>query len=89
MVGKKMEYVKNKGFSNDSYKKIICDTLETMEKASPSELRSVLENVMPAVLSQKQKARKLSNMLQTMKKAGIVDVEGSGHKTKWYLKQKH
>lgn len=89
MVGKKMEYVKNKGFSNDSYKKIICDTLETMEKASPSELRSVLEDVMPAVLSQKQKARKLSNMLQTMKKSGIVDVEGSGHKTKWYLKQKH
>lgn len=88
MVGKKMEYIKNKGFSNDSYKKIICDTLESMEKASPSELRSVLEDVMPAVLSKEQKARKLSNMLQTMKKAGIVDVEGSGHKTKWYLKQK-
>lgn len=39
MVGQQTEYVRNKGFSNDVYKKIIVNALETMDIASVTELK--------------------------------------------------
>lgn len=39
MVGQQTEYVRNKGFSNDAYKKIIVNALETMDRASVTELK--------------------------------------------------
>lgn len=88
MVGQKTEYVKNKGLSNDVYKKIIYNALDTMKLASVTELKSVLEGALPAVLDEKQQAKKVSNILQAMKRAGIADVEGTGHAARWYLVEK-
>ncbi|MFR2701471.1 MAG: RNA-binding domain-containing protein [Anaerobutyricum soehngenii] len=88
MVGQKTEYVKNKGLSNDVYKKIIYNALDTMKLASVTELKSVLEGALPAVLDEKQQAKKVSNILQAMKRAGIADVEGTGHAARWHLVEK-
>ena len=88
MVGQKTEYVKNKGLSNDVYKKIIYNALDTMKLASVTELKSVLEGALPAVLDEKQQAKKVSNILQAMKRAGIEDVEGTGHAARWHLVEK-
>ena len=87
-VGQKTEYVKNKGLSNDVYKKIIYNALQTMDKASVSELKNILEGVLPALLDEQQQAKKISNILQTMKKEGILGVEGNRKAAKWYLKEK-
>lgn len=88
MVGQKTEYVKNKGLSNDVYKKIIYNALDTMKQASVTELKSVLEGALPAVLDEKQQAKKVSNILQAMKRAGVADVEGTGHAARWHLVEK-
>jgi predicted transcriptional regulator containing an HTH domain and an uncharacterized domain shared with the mammalian protein schlafen len=85
LVGQKTEYVKNKGLSNDVYKKIISNALNTMGEASVSELKSVLEGALPAILNEKQQSKKVSNILQAMKREGIVNVKGTGHAAKWYL----
>ena len=87
IVGHQTDYVKNKGLSNDVYKQIIINALETMERASVTELKEILLGALPAVLNDRQQSKKVSNILQAMKREGIVDVEGTGHAARWYLKK--
>lgn len=88
MVGQQIEYVKNKGLSNDVYKKIIINALETMDRASVTELKQILVGALPATLDDKQQSKKISNILQAMKREGMTDVEGTGHAARWYLATK-
>ena len=88
MVGQKTDYVRNKGLSIDVYKQIITNALETMDKASVTELKQVLVGALPAILDDKQQSKKVSNILQAMKREGIADVEGTGHAARWYLVEK-
>ena len=87
IVGQQTDYIRNKGLSNDVYKKIIINALETMEKASVTELKQILLGALPAVLDDKQQSKKVSNILQAMKREKIADVEGTGHTARWYLKK--
>lgn len=87
IVGQQTDYVKNKGLSNDVYKQIIINALETMERASVTELKEILLGALPAVLNDRQQSKKVSNILQAMKREGSVDVEGIGHAARWYLKK--
>lgn len=85
IVGQQTDYVRNKGLSNDVCKQIIINALETMEKASVSELKEILAGALPAFLDEKQQAKKVSNILQAMKREHIADVSGTGHTAKWFL----
>lgn len=87
IVGQQTDYVKNKGLSNDVYKQIIINALETMERASVTELKEILLGALPAVLNDRQQSKKVSNILQAMKREGIADVDGTGHAARWYLKK--
>lgn len=88
IVGQQTEYVRNKGLSNDVCKQIIVNALETMENAGVSELKEILAGALPAFLDEKQQAKKVSNILQSMKKAGTADVKGTGHAARWFLIKK-
>ena len=56
-----------------------------MEEASKKELMEVLEKALPEVLSDEQKSKKVSNLLQAMKKEGIISITGTNRYAKWYL----
>ena len=88
IVGQQADYVRNKGLSNDVYKQIIINALETMERASVNELKQILAGALPAFLDDKQQSKKVSNILQAMKREGTADVDGTGHSARWYLKNK-
>ncbi len=85
IVGHQTDYIRNKGLSNDVCKQIIINALETMEKASVSELKEILAGALPAFLDEKQQSKKVSNILQTMKKDKVADVLGTGHAARWFL----
>lgn len=85
IVGQQTEYVRNKGLSSDVCKQIIINALETMERASVSELKEILAGALPAFLNEKQQSKKVSNILQAMKKDGIADVSGTARTAKWFL----
>ena len=57
-----------------------------MERANKQDLMDVLERALPEVLSEEQKSKKVSNLLQAMKKEGVINVEGKNKHAKWYLK---
>lgn len=88
MVGKPVEYVKNKGLDKDVYEQLVINALKTMTNAKVSDIKVVLEGALPAIMDEKQQTKKVSNILQAMKREGIVNVEGTGHKARWMLVNK-
>jgi ATP-dependent DNA helicase RecG len=86
IVGQKAAYVRNKGLDDDICKQLIIKALESMGEASKQELMEVLEKALPEVLSDEQKSKKVSNLLQAMKKEGIIANRGTNRYAKWYMK---
>ncbi len=83
LVGHKEDYVLNRGLKNDVYRQMILNALETMGEATVHELRTVLVGTFPSHMDEKQQSRKVSNILQVMKKEGIVEVHGTAHGARW------
>ena len=88
IVGQKASYVRNKGLDDDVCKQFIIKALESMGEASKQDLMDVLEKALPEVLSDEQKSKKVSNLLQSLKKENVVDITGKNRYAKWYLKEK-
>ena len=88
LVGKKAAYIRNRGLEDDICKQLIVKALEAMGEASKREIMEVLENALPEVLDEGQKSKKVSNLLQAMKKEGLVAAEGKTRHAKWILQQK-
>jgi ATP-dependent DNA helicase RecG len=85
IVGEKAVYVRNKGLDDDICKQLIIKALESMGEAGKQELMEVLEKALPEVLSDEQKSKKVSNLLQAMKRDGIIGVKGNNRYAKWYM----
>lgn len=88
LVGQKAAYIRNRGLEDDICKQLIVKALEAMGEASKREIMEVLENALPEVLDEGQKSKKVSNLLQAMKKEGLVAAEGKTRHAKWSLQQK-
>lgn len=86
IVGQKAVYVRNKGLDDDICKQLIIKALESMGEANKQELMEVLEKALPEVLSDEQKSKKVSNLLQAMKREGIIVADGINRYAKWRLK---
>ena len=61
---------------DDICKQLIIKALEPMGEASKQELMDVLEKALPDVLSKEQKSKKVSNLLQAMKREGLIVIKG-------------
>ena len=87
MTNRRREHVRksSKGLSNDVCKQLIINALKTMEKASVAELKEILAGALPVFLDEKQQSKKVSNILQAMKRDKIADVTGTGHSARWFL----
>ena len=86
LVGKETEYVIDKGLSNEKYRQLIINALETMGEARVAQLKKVLEGALPGYIEDSRKqTKKVSNILQAMKREGTVDVRGTGHNARWFL----
>ena len=72
----KAEYIKNKGFDDGYYKKLICDYLKKFGEAKRLDIDTVLLDKLPAVLDETQKANKVKNLLQSLRNQGEIFVEG-------------
>ena len=86
LVGQQTEYIKNKGLNDNVCKNLIINALQTMKFATKNDLRKVIDPALPAILDDKQKDKKLSNLLQSLRKAEIIDNDGKHKFSKWFLK---
>lgn len=83
-VGEKASYVRQKGLDEEVCKQLIISTLK-LGPANKADLYAVLKDALPDILTEEQKSKKLSNMLQKMKKEKIIDVKGIAVNSEWYL----
>lgn len=83
-VGDKAGYIRKKGLDEEVCKQLIITTLK-MGPAKKSDLYNVLKDALPDILSPEKKSKKLSNLLQKMKKEGIIDAEGIAVNSVWKL----
>lgn len=81
-IGLKSSYIKNKGFDDGYFKKLIIEYITRFGKASRTELAQLLTDKLPDSLSESQRFDKITNLLSSLRKAGKIRV---GEKREWFL----
>lgn len=89
MTDQKADYIKNRGFKDEHYKKMITDFLNKYGKASKEDIDKLLLDILPDVLNPEKKKNKIRNLLYAMhKKDRIIMNTGSRTKPNWTLAKK-
>lgn len=78
----KEQYVQNKTFDNDYYKKLILSYLEEWGASSRDKINKLIENKLPDFLTATQKKKRISNFLSELKYAGKIELN---KEMKWSL----
>ena len=85
-TAQKAKYIRNRGFDDGYYKQLVIEYLQKYNKASRKELDDLLLPKLPEVLDAEQKAHKVRNLLQVMRRAGLIERRGSKNAPEWRLK---
>ena len=83
------QYIKNKGFDDEYYKKLIVDYLKQWKKGRKKDFMDLLLSKLPDVLDEKQKEYKVRNLLSLMKAAGIIDTDSNNNRLANWVLVKH
>lgn len=79
-------YIKNKAFNDQYYKDMIVEYLKQYGRAQKKDFRKLLLDKLPDSLSDKQKEYKISNLLSSLKKQGVIKTDTSNQQTSsWIL----
>ncbi|MEZ5056571.1 MAG: putative DNA binding domain-containing protein [Saprospiraceae bacterium] len=85
-TNQKAEYIKNRGFKDDHYKKLVLDFIAQYKVASKEDIDKLLYDILPDVLSEQKKKNKIRNLLYAMSsKDETIKNEGSRTKPQWTL----
>ena len=85
VAGQKARYIHNRGLDDGYYRKLVLEYLQRYGQASRADLDALLLAKMPDVLSADQKANKVKNLLQAMRRAGLVHRRGANVTAVWQL----
>lgn len=83
ITGQKARYIHNRGLDDGYYQRLVLDYLGQYGKATRADLDALLLPKLPDVLTAEQKANKLKNLLQAMRRDGLVHTKGPRAQTQW------
>lgn len=86
-TAQKASYIRNRGFDDQYYKNLVVEYLQKYDKASRKDIDDLLLRKLPEVLDAEQKAHKVRNLLQAMRRSGQIENQGDRHAPIWRLKQ--
>jgi ATP-dependent DNA helicase RecG len=86
VVGEHEAYLRNKGLDNSICKQLIVQLLN-MQPSTRSEILSAVEHALPADLTNEQKLKRLSYLLQSLRKGGVIEKEGSTANSVWHIRK--
>jgi ATP-dependent DNA helicase RecG len=85
-TNQKAEYIKNRGFKDDHYKKLVIDFLVQYKKASKADIDRLLLDILPSVLDENKKANKIKNLMYAMhKRDKSIENQGTTRYPEWIL----
>ena len=80
-------YIKNKAFDDQYYKDLIVRYLQQYGKAKKKDIRNLLWDKLPDVLSEEQKEYKIGNLLAALRKQDIICPNSTNQqRAYWVLK---
>ena len=82
-TGQKARYIRNRGLDDSYYQQLVLEYLTTYGQATRADLDALLLAKLPEVLSPEQKAHKLKNLLQAMRRGGLVHTRGPRARALW------
>ena len=84
-VGERTRYITNRGVDENICRELVLQALK-IQPATMWEILEVLDRgALSAVLTDVQKQRKVSNLLQKMKNENLIHPEGPRNKTRWHI----
>jgi len=84
-LNKKADYIKKKGFDDVFYEAMIIKYLQEYKKATRQDIENLLLEKIPDIFAHDQKKKKISNMLQKMRRMGQIDKAGGRRYAEWIL----
>ncbi len=84
-IGDKAAYIKNRAFDKQHYRGMVLAYLEKFGDATRADLEELLRNKVSDVLNERQKKDWIANLLQGMKRDGLIRTEGTTRWAKWRL----
>ncbi len=90
MTNEKAQYIKNRGFKDEHYKRMILAYIEKFGSATRKELDKLLIDNLPHVLTQEQRGRKINNLISSLssKQKLIKNISKSRKEPVWVLTNK-
>jgi ATP-dependent DNA helicase RecG len=80
------EYIRNRGFDDEAYKKWILEYLTQYKKADKTQIKRLLLDKLPDILNSRQKESKIRNLLWALKKEGKIMTDTPNKRVaKWVL----
>ncbi|TRW49051.1 transcriptional regulator [Aliidiomarina halalkaliphila] len=74
--GDRAQYIRNRAFDDQHYKQLIIEYIGKFGTAKRVDINGLLLDKLPDVLDPNQKDNKIKNLLQAMRKEGLIEPEG-------------
>ena len=84
-TGQKASYIRNKGLDDGYYRKLVTDYLKKYGQATRKDMDDLLLAKLPDVLDATQKAHKIRNLLQAMRRDDLIHRTGPKATAIWRL----
>lgn len=84
-TGEKAEYIRARAFDDSWYCDLILRYLKEFDAGTKADFHALLSPKFSDLMNEQQKRKKVGNLLQSLKKRGIVEVEGSTRAGVWRL----
>lgn len=85
-TGQKVAYSRHKGLKGKACEDLLLSSLHDYKSLTKDEIVKLLWDVLPDVLSDDQKANKISNLLTKLRVNNKIYCDSRGRKSIWYLK---
>lgn len=87
-TGEKAQYIKNRGFDDSYYKKLILEFLKKYPNSSRKDINNLLSNKLPEIYTEKQKVNKIHNLLFALsKRERRIRNNGNNRNPKWNINE--
>ncbi len=84
-TGEKAEYIRARAFDDTWYSDLVLNYLREFGTASKADIYGLLEPKLSDLMNDSQKSKKLGKLLQTMKRKGLIELEGKTRAGIWKL----
>ena len=84
--GDRAKYIKNRAFDSDYYEQMILKFIRIYHSATRKDIEDLIKDKLPEILTEKQKERKIGNLISKMKKNGLIENRGTDKTPQWTRK---